>query len=69
LETTDSLCRVAGARAEKHGFRGFYSIHLASFAEVVRRAGIGDTRFSSFDERLNYAAKRLTRMLERARQK
>jgi predicted nucleic acid-binding protein len=69
LEATNSLCRAAGALAEKYGLRGFDSIHLASFAEVARRAGIGDTRFSSFDERLNHAAKRLARTLERARQK
>jgi hypothetical protein len=68
-EATDSLCRAAGALAEKYGLRGFDSIHLASFAEVVSRAGIGDTRFSSFDERLNQAAKKLTRTLERTRQK
>jgi uncharacterized protein len=69
LDATNSLCRVAGALAEKYGLRGFDSIHLASFAEIARRAGIGDTRFSSFDERLNHAAKRLTRTLERTRQK
>lgn len=68
LEATDSLCRAAGALAEKYGLRGFDSIHLASFAEVARRAGTDDTRFSSFDERLNQAAKKLTRTLARTRQ-
>jgi predicted nucleic acid-binding protein len=69
LEATDSLCRSAGALADQYGLRGFDSIHLASFAEVARRAGPDDTRFSSFDERLNQAAKKLTRTLERAGRK
>jgi hypothetical protein len=55
--------------AGKGRSRGFDSIHLASFAEVVRRAGPDDARFSSFDERLNQAAKTLTRTLERAGRK
>jgi predicted nucleic acid-binding protein len=65
LEATDSLCRAAGGLAEIYSLRGFDSIHLASFAEVARRAGPHDTRFSSFDERLNQAALKLTRTLER----
>ena len=64
LEATDVLCRAAGELAEKHGLRGFDSIHLASFAEVARRAGTADTRFSSFDDRLNQAARKVTRTLE-----
>jgi predicted nucleic acid-binding protein len=63
LEATDVVCRAAGALAERHALRGFDSIHLASFAEVARRAGGNDTRFSSFDERLNRAAKKLMRTL------
>jgi uncharacterized protein len=66
LEVTDSLCRAAGDLAEKHSLRGFDSIHLASFAEVSRRAGPDDTRFSSFDDRLNQAAQKMTRILERS---
>jgi uncharacterized protein len=65
LEATDSLCRTAGELAEKYRLRGFDSIHLASFAEVGRQAGIGNTRFSSFDDQLNLAARKLTRTLER----
>ena len=65
LKATDSLCRVAGELAEKYNLRGFDGIHLASFAEVSRRAATDDTRFSSFDDRLNHAAKKLTRTLER----
>jgi predicted nucleic acid-binding protein len=65
LDATDSLCRAAGELAEKYRLRGFDSIHLASFAEVAHRAGAHDTRFSSFDDRLNQAARKLTRTLER----
>ena len=49
----------------KYNLRGFDSIHLASFAEVFRRAATDDTRFSSFDDRLNQAATKLTRTFER----
>ena len=66
LDASDSLCRAGGELAEKHSLRGFDSIHLASFAEVARRAGIGNTRFSSFDDRLNHAARKLRRTLERS---
>ncbi len=69
LEATDFLCRAAGGLAEKYSLRGFDSIHLASFAEVSRRAGTEDTRFSSFDDRLNQAARKVTRTLERTGQK
>ena len=68
LEATDSLCRAAGELAEKYNLRGFDSIQLASFAEVARRAGTDDTRFSSFDGRLNQAARKVTRTLERTSQ-
>jgi uncharacterized protein len=67
LDATDSLCRAAGELAEKYGLRGFDSIHLASFVEVSRRAGTDDTRFSSFDGRLNQAAEKVTRTLVRSR--
>ena len=66
LDATGALCRAAGALAEKYRLRGFDSIHLASFAEVARRAGTDDTRFSSFDDRLNEAARKLTRSLTRS---
>ncbi len=64
LEVTDSLSRAAGDLAERYGLRGFDSIHLASFAEVTRRAGTRGTVFSSFDDRLNQAAQKLTRSLQ-----
>jgi uncharacterized protein len=65
LEATDSLCRAAGDLAERYGLRGFDSIHLASFQEVARRAGLTQTRFSSFDDKLNRAARTLLRALRR----
>lgn len=68
LEASDALCRAAGEFAEKYSLRGFDSIHLASFAEVARRAGTDDTRFSSFDDRLNQAARKLKRTLARTKQ-
>jgi predicted nucleic acid-binding protein len=59
IEVTDTLCRTAGDLAEKHGLRGFDSIHLASFAEMASKGGVERARFSSFDDRLNKAARRL----------
>jgi uncharacterized protein len=65
LEATDSLCRAAGDLGERYGLRGFDSIHLASFQEVARRGGLTQTRFSSFDDTLNRAARKLLRALRR----
>jgi predicted nucleic acid-binding protein len=65
MEATSALCRAAGDLAERYHLRGFDSIHLASFAEVSRRAGTRESRFASFDRRLNQAAGKLTRTLER----
>ncbi|MEQ1757819.1 MAG: type II toxin-antitoxin system VapC family toxin [Vicinamibacterales bacterium] len=66
LEATPSLCRTAGDLAERYRLRGYDSVHLASFLEVARGAGPRNVRFSSFDDRLNDAAKRATRTLARA---
>ncbi len=63
LEAGDSLCRAAGELAEAYHLRGFDSIHLASFAEILRRAPAVEVQFSSFDDRLNAAARKLTRKL------
>jgi predicted nucleic acid-binding protein len=68
LDVTDPLCRAAGALAERYGLRGFDSIHLATFSEVARRAGTDNTWFSSFDDRLNQAARKMTQALKRGRQ-
>jgi predicted nucleic acid-binding protein len=68
LDATDSLCRTAGELAEQYGLRGFDSLHLATFGEVSQRGGTGETRFSSFDDRLNEAARKMMRMLKGRRQ-
>jgi uncharacterized protein len=57
LEVTAPVSRQAGEFAERYALRGFDALHLASFAEIVRRAGAPDTRFSSFDDPLNKAAR------------
>jgi predicted nucleic acid-binding protein len=65
LDASHALCRTAGELAEQHRLRGYDSVHLASFAEVARRAGPRETLFSSFDDRLNKAAKKLAWRLRR----
>jgi predicted nucleic acid-binding protein len=65
VEASGSVCHHAGELAERFGLRGFDGIHLASFAQVVHDAGIQETKFSSFDDRLNEAAARLSLMLAR----
>jgi hypothetical protein len=65
LDATDALCRTAGELADRYRLRGFDSVHLATFGEVARRAGPRETRFFSFDDRLNQAARKLARKLER----
>lgn len=67
IEVTASICREAGELAERYRLRGYDSIHLASFAEVARQAGAREARFSSFDDRLNRAARSLAGTLARAR--
>jgi predicted nucleic acid-binding protein len=61
VEVSAALNREAGDFAERYALRGFDALHLASFAEVVRRAGPSDTRFSSFDDQLNKAARDVAR--------
>jgi predicted nucleic acid-binding protein len=64
IETNAALCHEAGELAERYELRGFDSIHLASFAEMLRALhGADDVEFSSFDDRLNRAARRLARTL------
>jgi len=67
LEVTAPLGREAGELAEHYGLRSFDAVHLASFAEVARRATPAQTRFSSFDERLNKAARDVARRLGNGR--
>ena len=63
VEVTASLCREAGELAERLRLRGYDSVHLASFAEIVRRGGAGDTVFSSYDQRLDRASRTVLREL------
>lgn len=57
IQVTEAVCRDAGTLAERYALRGYDSVHLASFLEVAREAGAADTEFSSFDDRLNRAAR------------
>ncbi len=68
IEVTSALCRQAGELAEHYRLRAHDSVHLAAFAEVAREAGVRETRFSSFDDGLNRAARSLRRALSRARE-
>ncbi len=61
VEATEAICRAAGDLAEKHRLRGFDSLHLASYLSLLRRSGPRPTAFSSFDDRLNRAARRESR--------
>lgn len=56
VAATPDLCREAGNLAEEYRLRGFDSLHLASFVEVLRTADGADVQFSSFDAALNRAA-------------
>jgi uncharacterized protein len=66
VDVSASICREAGDLAERYRLRGYDSVHLASYLEVARRAGLAETQFSSFDERLNRAARAAVRAMERA---
>jgi predicted nucleic acid-binding protein len=65
VQLTEALCRDAGQLAERYALRGYDGVHLASFLEVARQASPAETEFSSFDERLNGAARRAARALGR----
>jgi predicted nucleic acid-binding protein len=57
LEVTSAAWRSAGDLAEKHALRGFDSLHLASYLFLAGE-GLGENiQFSSFDDRLNGAAR------------
>jgi uncharacterized protein len=66
LEVTAPLSREAGDFAERYALRGFDALHLASFAEIARRSGPAETRFSSFDDRLNKASRDVARRFQSA---
>jgi uncharacterized protein len=63
VEVTSALCRRAGDLAERYRLRAYDAVHLAAFAEIAREAGVGEMRFSSFDNALNRAARSLGRAL------
>ncbi len=49
--------RAAADLAVRHGLRGFDAIHLAAAVDVFAGAGDAPVRFSSFDLKLNQAAR------------
>jgi hypothetical protein len=59
VEVTDTLARSAGVLADRLGLRGFDAIHLASFELLLSRIDDDDARFSSADDRLVRAARKL----------
>jgi predicted nucleic acid-binding protein len=67
LDVTTSVSQEAGDFAERYALRGFDALHLASFAEISRRAGPAMTHFSSFDDRLNTAARDVAKLLHDGR--
>lgn len=69
VEVSASVCREAGELAERYRLRGYDAVHLASYLEVARGAGVAETQFSSFDDRLNRAAETAVRAEARARRR
>jgi predicted nucleic acid-binding protein len=65
VQVTEALCKQAGELAERYALRAYDGVHLASFLEVAGQAGAADTEFSSFDDRLNVAARRAVRSVAR----
>lgn len=61
VDVTAALCRDAGDLADRHGLRGYDSVHLAAYLEVTRAAGPATVRFSCFDDRLTAAARSAVR--------
>ncbi len=67
IEITLDICRAAGDIADRHGLRGFDSVHLACYLDVVKASAPVLVMFSSFDERLTRAALAGSRALTRQR--
>lgn len=59
LDVTDALARAAGALADRLGLRGGDAVHLAAFADLIGRAEDEEATFSTADDRLARAARRL----------
>ncbi len=54
----DAVWRHAGDLAERHGLRGADCVHLAAYVSLLAMPHEEPVRFSSFDERLDLAARR-----------
>ena len=67
IEITHAICRAAGDIADRHGLRGFDSVHVACYLDVVKASAPAPVTFSSFDERLTRAARAARRALARQR--
>jgi uncharacterized protein len=65
VDVSAAIYREAGNLAERYRLRGYDSVHLVSYLEIARRAGVADTQFSSFDARLNRAARAAVRAMVR----
>jgi len=65
VEVSASVCREAGELAGRYRLRGHDAVHLASYLEIARGAGVAETQFSSFDNRLNRAAETAVRAMAR----
>jgi predicted nucleic acid-binding protein len=59
------VCRVAGDLAERHGLRGFDSVHLACYLAIAEELHPAPVSFSSFDRRLARAAAAASRAARR----
>lgn len=62
-----AICREAGVLAERYRLRGYDSVHLACYLEIARAVGAAGIQFSSFDDRLNRAARAAVRTLRTAK--
>ena len=67
IEITYAIGRAAGDLADRHGLRGFDSVHLACYLDVVKASAPTLVTFSSFDERLSRAALAAKRAFARQR--
>jgi len=59
IGVSDSVTETAGDLAEAHALRGCDAIQLATFVQLLQGTDDDEIEFSSFDDRLNKAAKNL----------
>jgi predicted nucleic acid-binding protein len=57
LDVSELVWRGAGDLAERRALRGFDSLHLASYLSLAAERSSAQVEFSSFDEKLNRAAR------------